>query len=273
MSAVFVLEIADFLTHLKPTDMIRYKITTYDNTINSDIIRKYIPEDMRKPMSGFAVMQAERKAAKEMVRNVFESARLVQLAFVPMALTEVALEQIEKYYEYCRINDIDCLKKHNRELKNCIIEYRREMRDGLKQHHDKHQVYMALYRHEADGLVLRNYMQADIEMNKQNVGREYNEIATRIALFKAIFLEIEKYDTETDKILADALHVPMRHKTNRWLKLMLALCEDIVTTLGYKTRISPQIKFAVETLANKAKMVVNDVESGKYSYEPHRDYE
>lgn len=216
------------------------------------------------PSIDFGVKIPRRMKPRELTTDecvgMFGVRAAVHMNFIPLMIAELAIEQAEGFVDYCRDHRLETFKRHNRQLRRCIEEYRRAYRDfwGFT----RFRAFEKYYRR------LREYVDADIfkcwctftnEASRQYVGKSHNEVPARVTFTRMLLLFVEDYETGMCKLASERLDKPCTRKADPWLSLISLLCMDIAETFGAKMQITEPMALGVRVLANRCTVLADAI--------------
>lgn len=212
---------------------------------------------------GLNIQKPEKKTPKalssEECLKLFGVKEAVSMNFIPQMLTALALEQAEQFINYCRDNRLSEYKKHNRELRKCIDEYNRQLRESYGRAWYSYQNYLARLRNTVELDLFKCWCVFTNEASRQYVGREHKEIPARVCFIRMLLTFVEDFDKNMDKVIADKINAPCKRKQNPWLLLTSVLCIDIAETFCYKMEINDTMALCVKVLAKRCRQVVGEI--------------
>lgn len=200
----------------------------------------------------------KRLSSDECVR-LFGEREAVLMNFIPQMLTALAMEQAEAFIEYCRDHRIGEFKRHSREMRKCIDEYRRDLRDSYGRAWLSYQHYLERLKDTVAGDLFKCWCTFTNEASRQYIGYTHKEIPARIALARMILTFVEDYDKNVDKVIAKRLDAPAHRKQDPYVFLVSVLCLDIAEVTGRKMEITDNMALCVKILANKCHGVVDAI--------------
>lgn len=218
-----------------------------------------------RPASDFGlnIQKTEKKAPEDLGSDecirLFGVREAVTMNFIPQMLTALALEQAEQFINYCRDNRLSAYKKHNRELRKCIAEYNRHLRESYGRAWYSYQNYLARLRNTVELDLFKSWCVFTNEASRQYVGREHKEIPARVCLVRMLLTFVEDFDKNMDKVIADKINAPCKRRQDPWLLLISVLCIDIAETFCHKMEISDTMALCVKVLANRCRQVVGEI--------------
>ncbi len=193
--------------------------------------------------------------------KLFGAKEAVLMNFIPQMLTAIALEEAQKYIDYCRDNRLCEYKKHNREMRKCIDEYNFELRQSYGQAWYSYQNYLARLRERVDVDLFKCWCTFTNEAARQYIGCEHKEIPARVCFVRMILTFCEDFDKQMDKVIAERLDAPCHRKQDPYIFLISVLCMDIVETFGHKMEITGMMSLCVNILANRCRQIVDEIMS------------
>lgn len=191
--------------------------------------------------------------------ELFGAREAVLMNFIPQMLSALALEQAEAYINYCRDNRLGEYKKHNREMRKCIDEYNRELRNSYGQSWYAYQRYLERLRSTVQVDLFKCWCTFTNEAARQYVGYQHKEIPARVAFIRMILTFVEDFDKNMDKVIAERIDAPVNRKQDPYLFLISVLCLDIVETFGHKMQITDNMALCVKVLANRCHTIVDAI--------------
>lgn len=100
--------------------------------------------------------------------------------FIPQMLTAIALEEAEKYIDYCRDNRLSDYRKHNREMRKCINEYNYELKRSYGTAWNSYQNYLSRLRERVSVDLFKCWCTFTNEAARQYIGIEHKDIPARV---------------------------------------------------------------------------------------------
>ncbi|MBD5199436.1 MAG: hypothetical protein HDS83_03500 [Bacteroidales bacterium] len=197
-------------------------------------------------------------SADECIR-MFGTQEAVEMNFIPQMLTALALEQAEEYINYCRDNKLTEYKKHNREMRRCIDEYNKMLRDSYRMAWYAYRRYYDRLRETVNTDLFKAWCTFTNEAARQYVGMVHKEIPARICFISMLLNFVDVYDSNMDKLIANRLDMPIRRTIDPQLMLMQVLCIDIAESYGFKMAITDTMSLCVKVLAERCRKVVKDI--------------
>lgn len=201
----------------------------------------------------------ERDLTAEECISMFGTQEAVKMNFIPQMLTALALEQAEAYINYCRDHRLSDYKKHNREMRKCIDEYNRELRQSYGSAWFAYQKYLARLKETVELDLFKAWCTFTNEASKQYVGRPHAEIPARVTFTRMILTFVEDFDKNIDKLVAERLDMPCHRKQNPYIFLISVLCMDIADTFSHKMQLTELMMLCVRILVNKCRQVVREI--------------
>ncbi|MCM1337726.1 MAG: hypothetical protein NC187_08160 [Candidatus Amulumruptor caecigallinarius] len=179
--------------------------------------------------------------------------------FIPQMLTALALEQAEQFIDYCRDNRLGEFRKHSREMRKCIDEYNRELRQSYGPAWYAYQRYLGRLREAVAGDLFKSYCTFTNEAARQYIGREHRDIPAMVTFIRMILTFVEDFDKNIDKLVAERLDMPCHRKQNPWTFLISVLCMDIAETYDAKMAITDLMTLCVRVLVSQCRQLVIDI--------------
>lgn len=201
----------------------------------------------------------ERDLTADECISMFGTQEAIEMNFIPQMLTAVALEQAETYINYCRDHRLSDYKKHNREMRKCIDEYNRELRQSYGSAWCAYQKYLARLKETVETDLFKAWCAFTNEASKQYVGRPHAEIPARVTFTRMILTFVEDFDKNIDKLVAERLDMPCHRKQNPWIFLISVLCIDIAETFSHKMQLTEMMMLCVRILVNRCRQVVKEI--------------
>lgn len=216
-----------------------------------------------RPAFDFGIQKPEKKTPKPLTSaecvKLFGVRDAVSMNFIPQMLTALALEQAEAYIDYCRDHRLWEYKKHNREMRKCIDEYNRQLRESYGQAWYAYQRYLERLRSTVTTDLFKSWCVFTNEASRQYVGREHKEIPARVCMVRMLLTFVEDFDKNMDKFIESKIDAPCNRKQDPWLFLISVLCIDIAETFGHKMEINDTMSLCVKVLANRCRQVVGEI--------------
>jgi len=211
-----------------------------------------IPEKEKK-------MSPEHGLTSDECIKMFGTQEAVEMNFIPQMLTALALEQAEKYIDYCRDNRLSEYKKHNREMRKCIDEYNRELRQSYGRAWYSYETYRNRLRRTVEVDLFKAWCTFTNEASRQYVGRPHKDIPALVTFTRMILTFVEDFDQNIDKLIAERLDMPCHRRQNPWLFLISVLCLDIAETFSHQMSITDTMTLCVKILVQRCRVVVKDI--------------
>ena len=191
--------------------------------------------------------------------KLFGAKEAVLMNFIPQMLTAIALEEAQKYIDYCRDNRLSEYKKHNREMRKCIDEYNFELRKSYGRAWHAYQNYLARLRERVAVDLFKCWCTFTNEASRQYIDIEHKDIPARVCFVRMLLTFCEDFDKQMDKIIAERLDAPCHRKQDPYIFLISVLCMDIVETFGHKMEITDTMTLCVKILANRCRQIVDEI--------------
>lgn len=192
--------------------------------------------------------------------ELFGEVDATAMNFIPMMLIEIALDQVEELVTYCAANHLADYRRHARELRNCINEYRREEREGMGSRiWGVYQGYLRRLQETVAGDLFTAWCTFTNEAARQYVGREHKDIPAKVAFIRLILSFVYCFDQNQNRRIGEKLHTLCSRRQNPVIVLVTALCVDIAETFGMKMETTENMKLCVKILANRCRQVTLDI--------------
>lgn len=201
----------------------------------------------------------ERDLTAEECISMFGTHEAVEMNFIPQMLTALALEQAEKFIAYCRDNRLGEYKKHNREMRRCIDEYNRELRQSYGKAWFAYEKYLARLRYRVRTDLFIAWCTFTNEAARQYIDRPHKDIPALVTFTRMILTFVEDFDKNIDKLVASRLDMPCHRKQNPWTFLISVLCMDIAETFGHKMKLTENMILCVKVLVNRCRTLARDI--------------
>lgn len=201
----------------------------------------------------------QRDLTSEECIKTFGTHEAVEMNFIPQMLTALALEQAERYINYCRDNRLSEYKKHNREMRKCIDEYNRELRQSYGSAWISYETYLNRLRQTVDLDLFKAWCTFTNEAARQYVGRPHRDIPALVTFTRMILTFVEDFDRNIDKLIASRLDMPCHRKQNPYIFLISVLCMDIAETFSHKMAITDTMTLCVKVLCQRCRAVVREI--------------
>ncbi len=183
----------------------------------------------------------------------------VKMNFIPQMLVAVALDQAMQFVRYCRKNGIQKFKKHNRLIRQCIDEYRPQLRKSYGKAFAAYSDYVARYFKYVEMDRLKMWFSIGNVANRQLTPDIDRDGAVHIAIVHGILKYAESYDRKMDRLLEEKLGTPIRRKRDDMLKLVVAMCIEFEESYGFQLKPDPIIDLCVSVMANKASALADEI--------------
>lgn len=204
-------------------------------------------------------MPPERDLTAAECITMFGKHEAVEMNFIPQMLTALALEQAEQFINYCRDHRLSEFKRHNREMRKCIDEYNRELRQSYGPAWYSYQHYLDRLRETVEADLFKAYCAFTNEASRQYIGREHKDIPARVTFVRMVLTFVEDFDRNIDRLVASRLDMPCHRNQNPWIVLISALCIDIAETFEAKMQITDMMTLCVKILVNRCRQVVREI--------------
>lgn len=212
---------------------------------------------------GLNIHKPEKKTPKALSSDecikLFGVREAVSMNFIPQMLTALALEQAEAFINYCRDHRLSEYKKHNREMRKCIDQYNRQLRESYGRAWYSYQNYLERLRNTVELDLFKCWCVFTNEASRQYVGREHKEIPARVCFIRMLLTFVEDFDQQMDKLIADRIKAPCRRQQDPQLFLISLLCIDIAETFSHKMKINDNMALCVKVLANRCRQVASEI--------------
>lgn len=210
--------------------------------------------------------QKQKSLTSEECINLFGEREAVLMNFIPQMLTALAFEQAEGFIDYCRDHQLSEYRKHNREMRKCINEYRIELRNSYGRAYSAYEAYYKRLHDKVEADLFKAWCTFTNEASHQFQRIEHKDIPARLALITMLLTFVEEFDCQMDKLIESKTKLPCERKRDPYPYLVSVLCLDIAETFKLKMDITGQMTMCVKVLVNKAHIVVDEIirdESGK----------
>lgn len=201
-------------------------------------------EPKRNPMREHNLTQEECVAR-------FGALEAVTMNFVPQMLTALALEQCSEFIAYCRDHRLTEFKKHNREMRKCMAEYERQLRDSYGSAYPSYEHYYARVKECVELDLFKCWCTFTNAAARQYIGYVHKDIPARVCFIRMILTFVEDFDKRVDRMVAERLDTPCYRKQDPFCFLISALCMDIAETIGKKMEITETMALCVRVLATR----------------------
>ena len=212
---------------------------------------------------GLNIQQPEKKTPKALTSDecirLFGVREACSMNFIPQMLTALALEQAEEFIKYCRDHRLGDYKKHTREMRKCIDEYNRQLRESYGRSWYAYQNYLERLRSTVETDIFKSWCVFTNEASRQYVGKEHKEIPARVCMVRMLLTFVEDFDKNIDRVIAEKIEAPCNRKQDPWLFLISVLCIDIAETFCHKMEINDTMALCVRVLANRCRQVVSEI--------------
>lgn len=203
--------------------------------------------------------QTQKALTSDECVKLFGAREAVLMNFIPQMLTALALEQAEAFIDYCRHHRLSEYKRHNQQMQKCIFEYNYGLHKSYNQAWQAYQNYYARLHESVSGDLFRCWCAFTNEASRQYIGHPHKEIPARLAFVKMLLDFVEKFDKETDKIIARRINKPCRRIQDPFITLITILCVDMADVFGQSLEITQNMSMCVKILANRCRKVVDDI--------------
>ncbi len=201
----------------------------------------------------------QRGLTSEECIKMFGTQEAVEMNFIPQMLTALALEQAEKFVNYCRDNRLSEYKRHNREMRKCIEEYNRELKISYGRAWISYQTYLNRLRETVQTDLFKAWCTFTNEASRQYVGRPHKDIPALVTFTRMILTFVEDFDQNVDKMIASRFNMPCHRKQDPWTFLISVLCLDIAETFSHKMEITDTMALCVKILVQRCRTVVREI--------------
>lgn len=212
---------------------------------------------------GLNIERPKRKVEKPLTTEkcikMFGVREAVMMNFIPQMLTALALEQAEGFIEYCRDNRLSEFKRYNREMRNCINEYNRELRLSYGESWYAYQNYLERLRKAVEFDLFKCWCAFTNEAARQHVGHPHKDIPARVTFIRMILTFVEDFDKNIDKVIAERINEPCSRKQDPYCLLISVMCIDIAETFGAKMEITDTMALCVKVLANRCRQIADEI--------------
>lgn len=188
----------------------------------------------------------------EEARELFGISESVKMNFVPQMLTAVALDEVSKFINHCRVHRIREFKKHNRLIKVCVEEYTAELQKSYGAAFPAYASYVERYFRFVEVDRFKMWCSINNLVKRQLPESRDLESATLIAIIHNLIKFAERWDGEMDKLIAAKLDAPVRRKQNQYLLLISAMCIEFEETWGFQIEPDATIDMNMAVMANRA---------------------
>lgn len=211
---------------------------------------------------GLSVAPTAKPKAKlnaEQCIKMFGIRDAVMMNFIPQMLSALALEQAEEYIRYCGKHRLTEYKKHNRQMRNCINEYRTELRNSYGPAYVAYEMYYKRLHDKVAVDLFKIWCTFTNEASRQFMQNNHKDIPARLALIKMLLSFVNEFDKQMDKVIESYTDAQCKHNVSPYLGLIDLLCLDLAEAFNCKMQITDQMVLCLRVLVNKAKMTVDEI--------------
>lgn len=183
----------------------------------------------------------------------------VYMNFIPQMMTALVLEQVEELIKYCADNRLSEYKKHMREMKKAIAEYKYDLQKSYGKAWISYTTYLDRFRNVVAIDLFKAYCTFTNEAAKQYVGKEHKDIPARVTFIRMLLIFIAKFDENVDKVLSEKLHKPCHREESGQILLITLLCIDIAETFSHRMKATDNMNLCIMMLANRCRAVAKAI--------------